>query len=149
MVRRGVGVVLACVIASGLTAGASARTPLTLTLMTTPGTLVRHARPPNGDVGDVLTSTLLLTAAETPHTKMGSMHYSFTMLSRGIARIETTTTLSDGTIRATGAKISIARAALTVTVTGGTGRYAGARGTLTFGPMTTQKNVYRLSLAVD
>ena len=119
---------------------------MTITLISSPGTLVRQAHAPAGDIGDVLSSSLGLVAVKAPNTKMGSMRYSFTMLSRATARVDTTTTLRDGTIRATGLKIAIAKPALTVTITGGTGRYAGARGTLTFGPMTTQRNVYRLTL---
>ena len=119
---------------------------MTITLVSSPGTLARQAHSPTGDVGDVLSSSLRLTAAKAPDTKMGSMRYSFTILTRATGRVDTTTTLRDGTIRATGLKIAIAQPALTVAITGGTGRYAGARGTLTFGPMTTQRNVYRLSL---
>jgi hypothetical protein len=145
-VRWWAGVAAAWLIAGGLATGASARTPLTIALLSTPGSLVRHAHPPGGDVADVLTSSLSLRADTAPHEKVGSMGYSLTMLTRTTARIDTTTTLPGGTIRASGAKISLAQPALTVTVTGGTGRFAGARGTLTFGPMTTQANVYRLTL---
>jgi hypothetical protein len=144
--RCGAGVVLAFVVAAGLAATAAARTPMTITLSSSPGELVRQAHAPAGDLGDVLSSSLVLAATNGAHTKMGAMTYSFTMLGRATARVETTTTLRDGTIRATAMKLAIDEPTLTVTITGGTGRYAGARGTLTFGPMTTQRNVYRLTL---
>ena len=137
---------MACLIAAGLATAAAARTPMTITLISSPGPLARQVHPPAGDVGDVLSSSLRLTAAKAPNATMGSMRYSFTMLTPATAAVDTITTLRDGTIRATGVKVAIAKPALTVTITGGTGRYAGARGTLTFGPMTTQRNVYRLTL---
>jgi hypothetical protein len=144
--RRCLGALAAALLAAGLATGASAGTSLTITLTSEPGEIVRHAHPPSGDPGDVLFSTLLLSSNVSPRAQVGSMRYSFRILSDAHATVNTVTTLADGTIRASATNVSIAQATIVVAITGGTGRYAGAVGTLTFGPMSTQTNVYKLAL---
>jgi predicted metal-binding membrane protein len=136
------------------------RTPTLIKVMTAQGPNKRHPHPPPGDAGDTFDSSLILfnlgPQFGKPAKKMvGSMRFSYTLRKvcsgftskcSATADFETTTTLPGGTIVAGGRGISIAKPTITVPVTGGTGRYAGARGTVTMGPLSTETNVYRLTL---
>ena len=150
---RVAGVLAAVVIACA--PAASARTTLTISVESAAGAVVRVAHPPEGDRGDVLTSTLTLLDPRTG-AKVGAMDYTITIVKacsvaaatscQTRARVVTTTAFRDGTIRAAGPWVSISRPVIVVPVRTGTGRYAGAKGTLTFGPSSTQTNVYALTL---
>jgi hypothetical protein len=147
------GLVVA-VLALGRPVAAPAGIPVTITLKTAPGKVVRHAHPPAGDKGDELTSTLTLLDARTG-AKVGTMTYTFTILRacrpfttpcRARALVNTTTVLRDGAIMAGGRHVPTARITIALPVSGGTGRYAYAKGTLTFGLASTHTNVYKLWL---
>ncbi|HZO96666.1 MAG TPA: hypothetical protein VFB42_04775 [Gaiellaceae bacterium] len=146
--------VVGALAAAALVAAPPAGKDITITVRSVAGKVVRHPHPPAGEVGDEFVSTLVLLDPRT-RARVGTMAYSFTILTRcrgltarcsATARLESTTTFRDGTIRAAGKRVSIAQPTVVVRVRGGTGRYEHARGTLTFGPTTTQTNVYRLSL---
>jgi hypothetical protein len=141
-------------LAAVVPAASGARTAVTITVSSVSSPFVRHAHPPAGDVGDELSSTLVLLDPRT-HAKVGTMAYAFTIFKvcAGFSascdptvKLTSTTTFRDGTIRANGGRVSIAHPTIVVKVRGGTGRYEGATGTLSFGPASTRTNVYRLTL---
>jgi hypothetical protein len=145
---------VAALLALGAPVAAPAGTPVTITLKTAPGKILRHDYPPAGDKGDELTSTLDLLDPRTG-AKVGTMTYTFTILQacrpftspcRARALVNTTTVLRDGAIMAEGRHVPTARITIALPVSGGTGRYAYAKGTLTFGLVSTHTNVYKLWL---
>jgi hypothetical protein len=151
--RAALGAAIA-IVALGVPGAAAAGTPLTITVKTVPGKVVRHAYPPAGDKGDELTSTVTLLDPRTG-AKVGTMTYTFTILQackpfttpcRARALVNTTTVLRDGAIMAGGRHVPTARITIAVPVSGGTGRYADAKGSLTFGLTSTHTNVYKLWL---
>jgi hypothetical protein len=145
----------------GLAAVRKAETATTITVMTSQGPTKRHPHAPPGDVGDTFDSSLTLfnvgpQFGKPVKAKVGSMRFTYTLtkVCRGFsssckatADFATSTELPGGTIAAGGKGISIAGRTISIPVTGGSGRFAHASGTLTMGPSSTKRNVYKLTLS--
>jgi len=149
------------VLAAAFATSGSGASTLVVTVNTLQGATTTHAHPPAGGTGDTSVSSLLFINGRKPAwgkgplAPIGSMTFTYTIRSQctsfgstctSTADIASVSKLPDGTITASGKRVSISSPTIKLTVTNGTRRYAGARGTLTMGPSSTKTNIYRLTL---
>jgi hypothetical protein len=153
--------VFVAVLATAVTASASASRSLVFTVKTKQGPTVAHPHPPAGGIGDSYDSSLTLVNAgiaqlgRPRHATVGTMQFTYTIRKQctsfsprchATADFTTVTMLPGGTVKAGGRSISIANPEIVIPVTGGTGRYKGARGTVSISPTSEKLNTYRLRL---
>jgi hypothetical protein len=118
----------------------------------------RHPHPPDGNVGDVFSTTLRLFAVGPLFGKpdkayVGTMSFSYTFQGacssagagcKGTTNLDTLSKLPGGTITANGNNVSLGRLPYVVPILRGTGTFAGASGTVSIAPSGAATEVYTI-----
>ena len=145
-------------VAGGRTAEPASRAPMTFTVRLVQEATYRHPHPPDGNAGDVFSTTLRLFAVGALFGKpdrafLGTMSFSYTFAGlcstsgsgcTGTTNLDTVTKLPDGTITASGRNVSLGKLPYVVPIRGGTGVFAGASGTVSIAPSGSAQEIYKL-----
>ena len=146
-------------VAGARTAEPAVRAPMTFTVRLVQEATYRHPHPPDGNAGDVFSTTLRLFAVGPLFGKpdqafLGTMSFSYTFAGlcsstgpgcKGTTNIDTVTKLAGGTITANGQNVSLGKLPYVVPIRGGTGAFAGAGGTVSIAPSGSAREIYRLT----
>ena len=121
----------------------------------------RHPHPPDGNEGDVFSTTLRLFAigpllGKPDKAFVGTMSFSYTFQGvcsssgagcKGTTDIQTLSKLPGGTITANGSKVSLGHLPYVVPIVSGTGIFAGAKGTVLIAPSGAAEDVYDIKFS--
>jgi hypothetical protein len=131
----------------------------TLTLGITQHGTVRTPHPPEGDAGDVFTTTLFLSntvaaLGKPAKASVGGMTFQYVLHGKcstescagATADIIAISRLPGGTITASEDGVKLGKPPIVIPITKGTGVFAGAKGTLSVGAESRPINTYKLRL---
>jgi hypothetical protein len=160
-VRRFVTVAgLLALLAATLPAAGETTTSLSFTVRITQGITFRHPHPPEGDAGDVFSTTLTLFATDEQfgkpkNAKLGTMTFTWDFRGacsstgagcKGTSDMDTITKLPGGTITADGKDVPLSHLPFLVPIQKGTGRFAGATGSIAIAPAGHAESIYKITL---
>jgi hypothetical protein len=155
-----VSVLATGVVAAGQSKGAkpAVHPNMTFTVKLIQEATYRHPHPPDGNAGDVFSTTLRLFAVGPLFGKpdkayVGTMSFSYTFQGacssagvgcKGTTNLDTLSKLPGGTITANGNNVSLGRLPYVVPIVSGTGAFVGASGTVSIAPSGAATEVYTI-----